>query len=232
MLVRRVAKDMRILASFLALFVLAAGQAAAQNRVRVAVLPIRVNAATDAAYLQEGLADMLAARLGQHDGVAVIPVRDGDAATSDTDRARELARGYSADFVLFGSFTRFGAGASLDVKCLPVRSNDETDPRSVFIQAGELGEIIPQLDGLVGRVARYIGSGPKATLEDPGDQAARARGLRDALSQIDQLNERVRRLEASSGADSGNSAGVDPFGDDTSGSFDSVFEGNEAGGDG
>jgi TolB-like protein len=209
-------------------FQLLAGAAFAQNRIRVAVLPVHVNAAADAAYLQDGLADMLAARLGQHEGIAVIPVRDRASATPDTERARELARGLSADFVLFGSFTRFGSGASLDVKCLPVRSNDEIDPRSVFIQAGELGEIIPQLDGLVGRIARYVGSGPRATVEDDQDQAARARGLRDALTQIDQLTERVQRLE---GADPKANAGV-PFDSDPSDTLDSVFDEEEAGGDG
>jgi len=163
---------------------------------------------------------MISARLGQHHGVAVMRVDDTSFATNDRELARQSARSMGGDFVLFGSLTRFGEGASLDLQCTSVTSSEDTDPRSIFVQAGQIGDLIPQLDAVVTRVAHYINAGPKASEDALRDQAAEERSLRDALGQIDVLTERVRALEG--GASTTDAA--DNLGGSPSADFDRAFE--------
>lgn len=174
--------------------------ARADSRRTVAVLPVVVHASGEQAYLQSGVSDMLASRLGQAPGVAIIRVNDPATATTDTASAQAAARAVGADFVLFGSFTRFGEGASLDVRCAEVNEDPEKAARSVFIQSGSISELIPQLDGLADKVGRYVAEGSAALpavasaatpLPDagPGEDAA-------FRSELELLRERVGRLEA------------------------------------
>jgi outer membrane protein insertion porin family len=163
---------------------LVAADAAAEERKSVAILPVVVRALEQQSYLRDGLADMLASRLGQQSGIGVIRVDDAERATVDPDAAREAARAVGAQWVLFGSFTRFGEGASLDMQCLPVAAPGEPDPRSIFIQTGSLSELIPRLDGLAERVALHVRG-----------RAAAGGGGPAASRELDELRERLEALE-------------------------------------
>ena len=99
-----------------------AGSAAAQDGVRIAVLPIVVHSSEDPEYLRAGLADMLASRLEQSRAFDVVRIEDAKKATTSLSQALESGRSVNADFVLFGSFTRFGQGASLDMHCAATRA--------------------------------------------------------------------------------------------------------------
>lgn len=168
-----------------------AAEPAKPTHATVAILPIVVHSQADEAYLRDGLADMLASRLGRSPGVSVIRVDDPSKATTDAKAARQAAQAVGADWVLFGSFTHFGEGASLDVKCVPVKSDDPAGVRSIFIQSGTLGEIIPRLDSLTSRVARHVTSGGQeeaAPIKVAPEQAA----TRD---EVDALRHRVEALE-------------------------------------
>lgn len=158
--------------------VLLAAPALAGERVRVALLPIAVHASgTESDYLQTGLAEMLSARLEQYDGLEVVRPAEAGAPTPSRDEARARGREVGADFVLYGSFTRFGKGASLDLRCEQLiaapaaegRGEQAEEPaaapaRQVFIQAGTLAEIIPDLDTLAEKVVRFAIGTPSATL--------------------------------------------------------------------
>jgi outer membrane protein insertion porin family len=171
------------------LFALAASAGAVRGEERrtVAILPVVVHALEQQAYLRDGLADMLASRLGQQPGIGVIRVNDPEQATVDADAARAAGRAVGAQWVLFGSFTRFGEGASLDVRCVPVAAPGDPGPRSIFVQAGQIAELIPRLDGLAERVALHVMGRDPAT---PGG-AASAGGS----SELDELRRRVEALE-------------------------------------
>src|SRR5262245_47323045 len=110
----------RLVAAALPLFAVGAG---AEVRVKVAVLPVVVHALEQKEYLQSGIADMLATRLEQNPKLTVARVADVAQATTDGEAARAAARAAGAQFVVFGSFTRFGDGASLDLRCLPTAGN-------------------------------------------------------------------------------------------------------------
>jgi TolB-like protein len=140
--------------------------------VRVALLPIAVHAeGKESDYLRSGLQEMLAARLEQFDGVSVVQpdvpgVRDAGAAVA-------AAQAAGAEFVLYGSFTRFGDGASLDLHCVSVAATGEAaGARRVFVHSGTLAEIIPQLDTLAEKVARYALAPARPVRSDAASPAA------------------------------------------------------------
>jgi outer membrane protein insertion porin family len=169
----------------------AAGAARAEERRTVAILPVVVHALEEQAYLRDGLADMLASRLGQQPGIGVIRVSDPAQATLDADAARAAGRAVGAQWVLFGSFTRFGEGASLDLRCLPVAAPGDPGARSIFVQAGQLADVIPRLDGLAERVAQHvIGRDPALPLAGAG-----ASGGGGERSELEALRRRVEALE-------------------------------------
>lgn len=130
---------------------------AAADAPRLLMLPVVVHSAEDPDYLRDGLGDMLAARFDRIGALELVRSGPGARGTSDPERALTLARKAEVDFVLFGSFTRFGQGASLDVQCLPVSpAGAQREPlREIFVHSGSIGEIIPDLDELAGKVSRF-----------------------------------------------------------------------------
>jgi TolB-like protein len=164
----------------------------AQAQVRVAVLPLQVNSLEQHDYLQKGLSDMLTSRIGRMDGVSVLRVEDPAKATRKQDIARSTAEELGAEYVVYGSFTAFGGGASLDLICSSVA--DGTTKRG-FVQAGNMGEIIPQLDGVAAKIARFAASGAAATpavaTAPPG--AAPAGG--GEAARVRELETRIEALE-------------------------------------
>ena len=165
-----------------------APRAGAEARRVVAVLPVVVHATDAREVLQAGVADMLASRLGRAPGVGVIRVPDPGAATTDLETAQAVARSLGAEYVVFGSFTRFGEGASLDLRCAGVNESERDAARSIFIQSGTVAEIIPKLDGLAEKLGRYVAAG---TLPDVAAPA----GAVDGAARLESLQQRVEALE-------------------------------------
>jgi len=145
-------------------------------RARVAILPMVVNSNGEQAYLRTGLSDMLASRLGRNPGLAVVRVDDPAQATTDPARAARTGSELNAQFVVFGSFTQFGEGASLDVQCVEAGAGDDgarPPARRVFIQSGTVGEIIPKLDETAQKIGRFVtGPAPAVAEASPARSAA------------------------------------------------------------
>ena len=174
--------------------------AASGEPVRIALLPMSVHAhSSGTEYLSSGLAAMLSARLEQFEGVVVVRVNSKGNPVTKTAAAVEAGRQVDANFVLFGSFTQFGEGASLDVRCVRV-GDDSSEPRRIFVQSGRVAEIIPSLDGLAEKIARYAlghdgGSGGRS-VEGNGVPSAVA----VAGPSPEEYEELLDRLEALEGA--------------------------------
>jgi TolB-like protein len=195
----------RSLAVVVACFVLMLGvqRSLAEPRTELAILPIVVHTLEEKEYLEAGLADMLASRMGRVSGVAVIRVQSEDRATTDLEAAKTMGSEAGAEYVLFGSFTQFGEGASLDLQLAPVSAEAKGASRSIFIQSGTLGEIIPHLDQVAEKVGRHLlangtapGSLPPVSAGAPGDGGAiSSELLHDAISELESLRGRVDALE-------------------------------------
>ncbi|MDJ0853392.1 MAG: hypothetical protein QNK04_33925 [Myxococcota bacterium] len=172
----------------------------AEGRIRLAVLPVVVHSMGDGAYIREGLTDMLVSRLGRSPALAVIPIEDPSVATTKVDSARATATESGAEYVIYGSFTKFGEGASLDLRCAPVAS-DGGAPREVFVHSPTLAQLIPELDELVEKVTRYVvhagdPAPAAASAAAAGGEAPADVSTAELQNKIDELTLRVEMLEA------------------------------------
>ena len=173
---------------------LAAGLVGAAEPVRIVILPIVVHSADDPTYLRKGLADMLASRIEQAGGFELIRIEDVALATTRLSEAIETASDVGAEFVLFGSFTRFGEGASLDLRAASAAEDGVAAERTIFTQSGTLSGIIPQLDDVSSKIVQYV------TTHDPATPAVSAGPVEAATaavpnSELQSLRERIERLE-------------------------------------
>ena len=166
-------------------------RAAHAEIIRVALLPVSVNSSlAETDHLSAGLADMVAARLEQNGQILIIRL---DAPANSREAAIAAGKKAGAEYVLFGSYTQFGDGASLDLRCARVVGEKAAAPRRVFIHAGSASEIIPKLGVLSESVARYL-VGAAAPPEPLAGAEATAAGAPGAASLAD-IEQRVEALE-------------------------------------
>ncbi len=160
---------------------------------RIALIPLVVHSADDRAYLRNGLRDMIRHRFAAIDEVDLIRIEDDSRATSRLPAALAIGREVEADFVFFGSFTRFGSGASLDVQCASTHAAEGEVPlREIFVYSGNVGDVIPDLDELVGKITRFAVYDYEKRL---AEQRVRA-GLPAPPDPLAELRHRVEVLEA------------------------------------
>ena len=172
-----------------------------EKRPVLLLLPVRVHSSENPTYLREGLTDMLQARFRQGGVFQIKQVTDPSRSTTNLAEAVAMARDENADFVLFGSFTRFGAGASLDMQAATTALGGAGESmREIFVHSGSIAEVIPDLDELVGKVTQFANAGPgaDAAVENGPEGESPA-----VISQVQQLQQRVEALEAQLGALSG-----------------------------
>lgn len=172
------------------------------------LLPIVVHSSENPAYLRDGLADMLATRFIQEGSFEIKRIEDPRRATTRLPVALEAARDESADYVLFGSFTRFGEGASLDMQAAATAEGEEGETlREIFVHSGSIGEVIPDLTDLVGKVTRFAVPGyvplPAAAASGPGRAGAppSREEIAELRRRVAALEQALRSLEQSGGAD-------------------------------
>jgi outer membrane protein insertion porin family len=188
-----------------------ANPAGADDRVRVALLPLVVHSGVGREYLQKGMNDMLVSRLGRDRSIAVIPVDDAAKATTDAEAARKTGQANDASYVVFGSLTRFGEGASVDLSVATV-SAAGGEPRTVYVHANTMGALIPLLDGAAERVAGVVHGGTGAVAAGPGG-AAPPGELQELRRRVEMLERSVFRGNAGSekpDADAAEPAGKEP----------------------
>ena len=155
----------------------------------IALVPVVVHSAEDPDYLRAGLEDMMVSRLEQAGLFRVIRISDPTKATTNLERALDTAREAGASFVLFGSFTRFGQGASLDMQAASTAPGGGEPLREIFVHSGSIGDVIPDLDELVGKVSRFA-------VSDYDDRGVSARPAPErARPSVDKLRRRIEALE-------------------------------------
>ena len=168
-------------------------RAAHAEIVRVAMFPVAVNTSLpETDHLSAGLGDMIAARLEQSGQIVITRL---DATVASREEAIAAGKKAGADYVLFGSYTQFGDGASLDLRCAPVVGGEADEPRRVFVQAGSASEIIPKLGVLSQNVSRYLAeaatpAAPRATADSTTPSAPETASMVDLELRIEAL-ERV-----------------------------------------
>ena len=190
---------MRVVARLSALLgtVLLCASASAGDRTRIVILPIVVHSsASNSSYVSRGITDMISSRLEQTGRVQVERVEDPAAATTDLNKALDFGKSRGGDYLVFGAFTQFGEGASLDVHCLPLDVKTEAEAaaaRRIFISSGAMGDIIPKLDEIVDRLAIYtkVGRVESVAGAPPPPSPGQAEALRDLARRLDALEKAV-----------------------------------------
>lgn len=187
------------LVSMASLLAFTAAEAGAQDgtnpKVSIALLPVVVHTAEDPAYLRAGLTDMMVSRLEQAGLFEVTRVADAGAATTHLSEALDVGRAAGADFVLFGSFTRFGEGASLDMQCASTLGTETETLREIFVHSGSIGDVIPDLEELVGKISRFAVDDFEARVVG-GGAAPRARPSESKLRRrVETLERETRELK-------------------------------------
>ncbi len=163
---------------------------------KLLMLPFIVHSAEAPEYVSDGLTDMLSSRFERIGGIDLINAKKTEKGTSNLEVALAAARAVGADYVLFGSFTRFGKGASLDVQCAPVSTGAGQKPlREIFVHSGSIGEIIPDLDELAGKVTRYArGEAIIAPRSAAPAASISSRELRDLRDRVGALEDSIAQL--------------------------------------
>jgi TolB-like protein len=131
-----------------------------QIPLKVAILPVSIHSPEDLTYIREGLVDMLSSRVELSGRVAVLEkgvvkkALDQFSGEMDSETARKLGQELDADFVVFGSLTKLGDSASLDLKVLEVKG--EKPGVSVFVQAKKMDEVIARVDDIARKVDEKV----------------------------------------------------------------------------
>lgn len=191
--------------------------ARAEEPLRILILPIVVHSASaNPTHVSGGLSEMIASRLEQSGRAVVERPEDASLATSQLGNALREGRARRADFVIFGAFTQFGDGASLDIHCAPVQVASEAEAaaaRRIFIQSGEVGEIIPRIDEIAGRLDAYVNDGrpaPTVVASPEGGAIVAAPPLAgDALREIADRLEALEEAVFGGAEESASTAGED-----------------------
>jgi TolB-like protein len=158
----------RIIVLAAALLALIPLGSAAQQPLRVAVLPFTVHSEEDLSYLRNGIWDIISTRIIVEGEIEVVdkplverflPDLGGDEITDQG--ARWLGNRVGADYVVYGSITKVGEYISLDAKVVNVTGTRPT--ASAFAQHKGMDEVMTKVgtfaqdisNRIVGRATSY-----------------------------------------------------------------------------
>jgi len=145
--------------SLVCFFVLIYVAGAKAEAVRIAVFPFQIHSAEDLEFMQAGLYDMLANRLGSADGSILVIPREEMVQEISTVPSRSLkdksqiTRTLQADYFISGSLTALGSNVSTDVQFFKV---EQTVPLVQLSQTGTQGDIIAHIDQFAAQVNQYV----------------------------------------------------------------------------
>jgi TolB-like protein len=132
----------------------------ASGPLKVALLPITIYSPENLEYLREGTYAMFSSRVELEGRISVLErgaVKKALAEVPgeiDSESARKLGETLGADYVVYGSLTKLGNTASVDLKVLEVKGVKPAS--SVYVQANKLEEIIAQVDVLARKIDEKI----------------------------------------------------------------------------
>jgi len=129
--------------------------------VKIAVLPWKVNAPGEMAFISDAMRDMLTSRLGSNKAVEVVRPdlvskalegKGGDVTDAD---ALEVGKTLSADYVFYGSMTMLGSAISLDGRLASVADGKVTP---VYSKGVGLDSVVTMADKLSADVLTLSGA--------------------------------------------------------------------------
>ena len=103
-------------------------ESAAAEKIRVAILPWKINAAENLGYLKGAVYDMLISRIGAEPSIEIIKESSLQSALSKygqeaitEDMAKNIGKDVDADYVIYGSITVIADSISIDAKTVALK---------------------------------------------------------------------------------------------------------------
>ncbi|MCX5906756.1 MAG: FG-GAP-like repeat-containing protein, partial [Deltaproteobacteria bacterium] len=127
---------------------------------KVVILPVVIHSPENIGFIREGLLDMLSSRIELSDRVQVVEKSTVKKALTqvsgeaDAEIARRIGQELKVDFVVFGSVTKLGDSASLDMRVVDVKNDKPAEV--AYTQAGKMEEIVARVDELARRIDERI----------------------------------------------------------------------------
>jgi TolB-like protein len=145
----------------LLLLLTAYGALAAKGEQKVAVLPFSVHSAESIDYVKQGIWDMLSSRIAVTDKIEVIS-KDSVLQAMKGKEGKDLAiqdiyglgKKMNADFVVYGSITKFGNSISIDGKLVDIAANKSTV--SLFTQSQGMDEVMVKINDFARNIDNHI----------------------------------------------------------------------------
>ncbi len=145
----------------LVLLLAAAQPLPAKDRNVVAVVPFTVNSAENIDYIRQGIADMLSSRISISEKIEVVGRDAVQAAVLQTgkkelslDDVYGLGAKFGADYVIWGSLTKFGSSLNIDGKLLDVAAKKQTV--SFSGQCPTMDDVMPKINDFASRIEIQI----------------------------------------------------------------------------
>ena len=194
--------NVKILVLITLLLVLVLQKTSAQEEpLKIAITPFTLNAPEDMHYLKSGIQDMLGSRLSQDENVVVVSdeetaqAMEGIAEPINENEAREIGRRLSADYVLIGSLTVFGASTSLDARLVDVT---DTQPTATFSeQSQKIDDLVPKINQLATDINGKIIGGSAVVALEAGTEAPASATTEDVHEHPEKLTEEPLEPEES-----------------------------------
>ncbi len=124
---------------------------APSGKIKIAILPWKINAEESLKYLKDAVNDMLASRIGAEPNIEIIKESSVKSATAKyaleaitEDVAKGIGKELNADYVVFGSVTIIADSVSIDTKTITVKK--AISPASFASQSKGLGNLISLVD--------------------------------------------------------------------------------------
>jgi TolB-like protein len=139
-----------------------------QERIKVAILPFKMNVGEELKYLRDGIMDMLSSRLTQGadittiESFAVKKAVEGILGEMNEDTARRLGSDLGADYVVFGSITKVTDSLSIDGKVLKIQG--EGHATQVFTQSSGMDNVIIKVSEFSQNIQNAILGKPLITI--------------------------------------------------------------------
>ncbi len=122
-----------------------------QEKIKIAIVPFKINSPENLDYLEGAIYDMLASRLSVDKSIAVIERSTVErtlgkdyAVSMDMDSAVSLGNRLGADYVVLGALTKLGETFSLDAKMYDVNNKERST--SAYAQGSGLDALIPKVN--------------------------------------------------------------------------------------
>ena len=133
----------------------------AKDKYTVTILPFTLHSAENIDYIKQGVAEMLASRIGSYDKITITDesvvqdeLKKSKIKNISTNNAYKLGKKLNSDYVIWGSITKIGNNISINAKLTDI-ANNKSDI-GVSIQSKTLDDVIPRINDFSEDILKHI----------------------------------------------------------------------------